>query len=173
MSRFDRFGQGLLKGLGVTGKTVVSRAPITVQYPEERLNVSRRIRGPELLWVQFKCTGCATCAKSCPQGSIELVTSPVPEDNNYRVEEFLVDHGRCMFCGLCVESCPFDALYMGRGYERATYRREDLVLPKEKLQMSDDRQPSGYYRPEIEATLPLQTLLVLGQRKAPDKVEGK
>ncbi|MDP6509605.1 MAG: NADH-quinone oxidoreductase subunit I [Dehalococcoidia bacterium] len=166
MSRFDRFGLGLAKGLALTGKTLFSRPNITVQYPEQRLDVSRRLRGPELIWVSLKCTGCATCAKSCPQGSIQLVTSPELVDNKYQVEEFLVDHGRCMFCGLCVEACPFDALYMGRGYERAAYRRGDLILPKEKLQMSADRKPSAYCRPEMEAELPLQTLLVYGQTRA-------
>jgi NAD(P)H-quinone oxidoreductase subunit I len=166
VSRFDRFGLGLAKGLALTGKTALTRPNITVNYPEERLNVSRRLRGPEIIWMPLKCTGCATCAKSCPQGSIELVTSPELVDNKYQVEEFLVDHGRCMFCGLCVEACPFDALYMGQGYERATYRRGDLVLPKEKLLVAADRHPSAYFHPEDEADLPLQTLLVYGQRKA-------
>lgn len=162
---FNRFGQGLGKGLALTVRHLV-RPTITTQYPEERLNNSRRLRGPELIWVPVKCTGCATCAKSCPQGSIVIETVPELVNNKYEVARFFVDHGRCMFCGLCVEACPFDALYMGRGYERASYRRRELELEKEQLEMAADRQPSGYFRPEIEETLPPQTLLVYGERKA-------
>ena len=54
---------------------------------------------------------------------------------------------------------------MGINYERAQYRRGDMVLSKEMLQLSDIRQPSGYARPKIEATLPKQTLLVYGDKE--------
>jgi NAD(P)H-quinone oxidoreductase subunit I len=135
------------------------RPTITVQYPEERLVTSRRFRGYELVWYPGRCTGCATCAKLCPQGNIEIVTSR-SEDNRFVVEKFEVDTGRCMFCGLCVEACPFDALFMGRNYERSSYRRRELVLSKEELTLSEKRQPSGYARPRVEALMPRQTLLL-------------
>jgi NAD(P)H-quinone oxidoreductase subunit I len=140
------------------------RPPITVQYPEQKLNVSRRIRGNELVWLVDRCTGCATCAKACPQGNIEIVTH-LSDENKYVVDKFEVDAGRCMFCGLCVEACPFDALAMGRSYERAQYRRRDVILSKEQLLISDVRQPSGYFRPEIEASLPKQSLLIFWDRE--------
>jgi len=151
--------------MALTLKHLVARAPVTTQYPEERLVNSKRLRGYEIIWVSYNCTGCATCAKSCPQGNIEIRTSRRLDENRFEVEAFTIDHGRCMFCGLCVESCPFNALYMGRGYEHATYFRNELVLDKEKLAMSAERQPSGYFRPEIEETLPRQTLLIYGERK--------
>lgn len=156
--KFERYGIGIVKGMALTFKHLF-RPPITVQYPEEKLAVSRRIRGNELVWYLDKCTGCATCAKSCPQGNIEIITH-VGGENNYVVDKFEIDIGRCMMCGLCVEACPYEALAMGRSYERAQYRRRQLVLSKEALQPSDIRQPSGYARPKIEVTLPKQSLLV-------------
>jgi len=157
--RFERYGIGVAKGMALTLKHLF-RKPITTQYPEERLTVSRRIRGNELIWDRGKCTGCATCAKSCPQGVIRIVTSVSPEENKYVVEKFEVDIGYCIFCGLCVESCPYEALFLSYDYERARYRRQELVMSKEGLLVSDKKQLSAYARPKVEATLPKQTLLL-------------
>ena len=156
--KFERYGIGIAKGLRVTFKHLF-RQPITTQYPEQTLTPSRRFRGYELVWDQERCTGCATCAKSCPQGNIEIVTSK-GEENNYIVEKLELDSGRCMFCGLCVEACPYEALFMGRGCERASYRRSQLVLAKEQMELTAEKQLSGYARPKVEASLPKQTLLL-------------
>lgn len=157
--KFERFGLGIAKGLVVTFKHLF-RHWITTQYPEQRLVLSRRFRGNELVWDPVKCTGCGTCAKSCTQGEIRITTSEGPA-NKYIVEKFEVDIGRCIFCGLCVESCPYEALFMGMSYEKSNYQREKLVLEKEDLQkVSPERQPSGYFRPGQAAKLPAQNLLV-------------
>ena len=161
--RFEHYGIGIAKGMALTLKHLF-RHPITTQYPEERLTVSRRIRGNELVWDKERCTGCATCAKSCPQGAIQIITSVNTEENKYVVEKFEVDNGHCIFCGLCVESCPYEALFMSYDYERARYRRQELVMAKEGLLLSDKKQPSGYARPKVEATLPQQTLLLDRER---------
>jgi formate hydrogenlyase subunit 6/NADH:ubiquinone oxidoreductase subunit I len=58
-----------------------------------------------------------------------------------------------------VEACPFDALYMGRDYERWSYRLEEQTLQKEDL---GARQPSGYAHDEIAKDLPPQSLLIDG-----------
>jgi NADH-quinone oxidoreductase chain I len=157
--KFERFGIGIAKGLSVTLRHLLRR-PVTTQYPEQRLVTSRRIRGNELIWDKNKCTGCATCAKTCPQGVIHIMTSVSTGENKYKVEQFEADMGYCIFCGLCVEACPFEALFMGYAYERARYRRGELVLDKENLLASEERKPSGYARPKIEASLPRQTLLL-------------
>jgi len=155
--KFEHYGRGLAKGMALTFRHALRR-PMTTQYPEQKLVVSRRFRGYELVWYEDKCTGCATCAKACPQGNIEIVTTP--EGDRYKVLKFEVDTGRCMACGLCVEACPYQALYIGRGYERARYRRKEVVLTKEDLKPSKERQPSGYAYPEVAEKLPEQTLLV-------------
>lgn len=156
--KFERYGLGIAKGLTVTIKYLWHH-PITTQYPEQRLVTSRRTRGNELIWDKAKCTGCATCAKTCPQGVIHIETSR-GEENNYVVDKLEVDSGYCIFCGLCVESCPYAALFLDYGYERAKYRRRELVLAKEKLELSEGKQISSYAHPEIDATLPQQTLLI-------------
>lgn len=157
--KFERFGLGILKGLGVT-IIHLFRHPAVSQYPDQCLNVSRRFRGNELVWSRLKCTGCATCAKACPQGAIEIVTSTNPVDNKYEVQTYRVDTGYCIQCGLCVEACPYDAVYMGHAYERARYRRADVVQANDALLESPQRPVSGYFHPEFADKLPPQTLLV-------------
>jgi len=157
--KFERYGIGIAKGLTVTIRHLF-RHPVTVQYPEQRLNTSRRIRGNELIWDSIKCTGCGTCVKTCPQGAIEIVTSTNLVENKYAVEKYQIDTGYCIQCGLCVEACPYEALYMGYSYERAKYRRGELVQTKEMMLESPDRQVSGYFYPDFAAKLPRQTLLV-------------
>ena len=157
--KFERYGIGIAKGLSVTLKNMF-RHPVTAQYPEQRLNIARRTRGNELVWDKDKCTGCATCAKTCPQGVIHIVTSVQLEENKYKVEQFEVDTGYCISCGLCVEACPYEALFMGYAYELAKYRRGELVQTNEMLLASAERRRSAYMHPELAGELPRQTLLV-------------
>jgi len=157
--KFERYGLGILKGMSVTIRHLL-RHPTVSQFPEQRLNMSRRIRGNELIWSREKCTGCATCAKTCPQGAIEIVTTTNTVDNKYEVEKYQVDTGYCIQCGLCVEACPYDALFMGYSYERAKYRRGELVQTDDELLESPERPASGYFHPEVAENLPEQTLLI-------------
>ena len=78
-------------------------------------------------------------------------------DLRYPVTKYQLDGGLCIYCGLCVESCPFEALFMGREYERWHYRFGERFLEKDYLGL---RQPSGYAHEEIEKDLPAQSLLM-------------
>jgi formate dehydrogenase beta subunit len=81
-------------------------------------------------------------------------------DLAYKVEGIAADMGYCIFCGLCVEACPRDALFMEYGFEKARYRREELLLDKNGMALTDGKQRSGYCRPNMEKGLPEQTLLI-------------
>jgi NAD(P)H-quinone oxidoreductase subunit I len=166
--KFEHYGIGIAKGMALTLKHLF-RSPITVQYPDEKLNTSRRIRGNELVWFPDKCTGCATCGKSCPQGSI-VISTHRGEGNKFIVDKFEVDTGRCIFCGLCVESCPYDALALAVDYECANYRRDKLLLTKEQLTVSPEQKPSAYFRPQFEESLPKQSLLLYNQDEGGQKL---
>jgi NAD(P)H-quinone oxidoreductase subunit I len=161
--RFRSFGLGIGKGLALTFKHL-PRKPITVQYPEQKLNSSRRLRGYEFVWDSKLCTGCATCAKSCPQGSIKLVTSRNGDSLYYMVQKLEIDLGHCIFCGLCVEACPYQALFLGRGYEKASYSRGRLIVDKEELE-APGKVRSAYARPQLESELPEQDLLIYRPEK--------
>ena len=146
------YGFGIARGLLVTLKNLF-RTPSTVQYPEERVEQHSRFRGQEFVWYEERCTGCASCAKYCPLGIIEIVTDPskqaMEEGDKYAIEKFDIDIGRCMYCGLCVEACPYDALFMGSGFERARYTRDELFIPMEELKNATKR-PSTWFRPQLE-----------------------
>ncbi len=144
------YGEGILKGMAVTAKHLFKK-PITIQYPEERREPYPRFRGYEFVWYEDRCTGCASCAKYCPLGTIRIVTNPAPDPNvgnKYRIEVFDIDAGRCMFCGLCVEACPYDALFMGTGFERATFTRKSMVVHADELRTSL-KKPSAFARPHL------------------------
>ena len=114
---------------------------------------SQRFRGNEFTVFEERCTACASCAKYCPLGIIEIVSVPggfdAQEGESYKLDVFDIDIGRCMFCGLCVEACPYDALHMGTKFEKSTYVRDDLIITKEKLAESE-KSPSSFYRPQFE-----------------------
>ena len=147
------YGLGILSGLLVTMRNFL-RPSTTVQYPEQRLAQHPRFRGEEFVWYEERCTGCAACAKYCPLGIIKIVTDPagtlMAEGQAYAIETFDIDIARCMFCGLCVEACPYDALFMGSGFEQATYRRMDMVISVDRLR-SAEKRPSTWFRPQLES----------------------
>jgi hypothetical protein len=49
---------------------------------------------------------------------------------------------------------------MGTAYERAKYRRNDLIEANDQLLASTERRASAFMHPELEKDLPEQTLLI-------------
>jgi len=70
----------------------------------------------------------------------------IPEtgsDGVRRLQSYRLDLNRCSFCGLCVEACPVAAIRMGRDYELAAYRKEELIMKTEELQKETGRRTSA------------------------------
>lgn len=123
------WGLGIIKGFGITIKNMF-RPVITVQYPEQKLELPERSR-----WAVHhkfnedgspKCTACLICVKECPDDVLRLVSSP-KEGGGKHIDAYVYEVGACMMCGLCVAACPFDAIEMSHEYELATRDHDDLV----------------------------------------------
>ena len=129
--------RSLVKGLGVTGRYFLKgSAVVTQQYPENRaeLTMFDNFKGELTLLHdennQHSCNACNNCARKCPNGSIEIVSTRVQGDDG-RSKRVLVTHtyhlDRCTFCGLCVQACEQHALAFGQEFEHAVFDKSKLV----------------------------------------------
>lgn len=129
----------LIKGMGITGKHLGMHA-VTLQYPEEKMEMFERSRGIVVLLSdketgELNCTGCELCMRACPTAAIRVVAPRDPETKKKTLEAFTVDNALCCYCGLCEEACNFSALKMAPiYYEQSTLTKDDLLWDKEKLQ---------------------------------------
>jgi NADH-quinone oxidoreductase subunit I len=124
-----------LDALFITFRNIF-RKPVTVMYPREKRPFPERMRGVFAQTLNPKtgeenCIGCRLCEMICPSSVIKVV--PEKRENRSYSREFTLDMGGCMFCELCVQVCPTDAIVMTKNVEFSAYKREDLVLTKEKL----------------------------------------
>ena len=116
----------------------------TEQYPENRkttLHVSKRHRG-RLVFKRnddgsYKCTACTLCEKSCPNGTIKILSHMAedPETGKKKkvLDDYQYDLGDCMFCQLCTNACNFDAIEFTNDFENAVFDRSKLVLKSVSL----------------------------------------
>jgi NADH-quinone oxidoreductase chain I len=125
----------LLKGLRLTLAMFFSR-PVTIQYPERKREVAPRWRGIHYFAHNAKgdtrCVACGLCVAICPSQCIRLVAVELDSGERYP-ERYEINTVRCIYCGMCAEACPVNAIKLGRNYEFVDYRREDLLLDKERL----------------------------------------
>ena len=131
---------GLFKGMWLTLKTMVKRAPVTM-YPDVKEVPVPRARGVISLDVD-NCTVCMLCARECPdwciyiEGHKEEQPASKPGGKpraRATLDRFDIDYSLCMYCGICVEVCPFDALYWSPEYEYSEDNVSNLLHNKEKL----------------------------------------
>jgi NADH-quinone oxidoreductase subunit I len=132
-------GVGLLKGLGVTLKTM-TRPAATRQYPHVKPDLPARSRGVIAL-IEENCTVCMLCARECPDWCIYIDSHKeqvAPKEGGRArtrniLDRFAIDFALCMYCGICVEVCPFDALHWSPEFEYAESQIEKLTHEMDTL----------------------------------------
>src|SRR5688500_3024189 len=131
---------GLLKGLGVTLKTMMTPST-TQQYPHVKPDLPPRSRGVIALKTE-NCTVCMLCARECPDWCIYIEghkesRQPVAEGKRAKkfngLDRFAIDYALCMYCGICVEVCPYDALFWSPEFEYAEHDITELTHEMERL----------------------------------------
>ncbi|MBO8137740.1 MAG: NADH-quinone oxidoreductase subunit I [Desulfotomaculum sp.] len=118
------FGSGLLKGLAITWKEMLT-PKVTIQYPDEIYSLPDRFHG------RFKldkdaCISCGMCVRACPNNVIKMETETVARKK--RLLKYVMDIKYCLFCGFCVESCPKNALGYEKDFELAQYKLDKVPL---------------------------------------------
>ena len=132
-------GVGLIKGLGVTLRTM-TRPAATRQYPHVRPQLPARTRGVIAL-IEENCTVCMLCSRECPDWCIYIDSHKeqvAPKEGGRArtrniLDRFAIDFALCMYCGICVEVCPFDALHWSPEFEYAEYQVERLTHEMDTL----------------------------------------
>ncbi len=134
-------GTGIARALGTTLHHFFFAKPVTIQYPEQRVELPPWTRGrPRLIYDVdsgvLRCTACGGCALACPVDVIKIEQHPSPVKGKI-LDRFDLDMGGCIECALCVEACPFRAIVMAPDFEFATYDRErSLVFNMHELRIA-------------------------------------
>ena len=140
---------------------VTQRGAFTIQYPEEKVPMFPRYRGPLLLLTDpekgiTKCIGCGLCERTCPTESIKVTRAEekVADQNVPATYEY--DMNTCMFCGFCVQICPSSALGHSPELEVGSYDKgEALILNLEQmLELGRKYAPAGVWPVEEKEAEP-------------------
>jgi len=128
--------KSLLAGMRVTGRYFFKPGTTwTQQYPNNRkdLVMFDRFKGevvmPHNEKNEHKCTGCGICEINCPNGSIEIISASVTNEEGKKqriIDKHIYHLGMCTFCGLCVKTCPSQALAFSQEFEHAVFDRTKL-----------------------------------------------
>lgn len=129
--------KSLLTGMTVTGKYFFKPGTtLTQQYPNNRaeLKMFDKFKGEVIMphneKNEHKCTGCGICEINCPNGSIEIISASIINEEGKKqriIDKHIYHLGMCTFCGLCVKTCPSQALAFGQEFEHSVFDRTKLT----------------------------------------------
>ncbi len=123
------------------------RPRVTIQYPEQKAQLSPRYRGRIVLSRDpdggERCVGCYLCAVVCPVDCIALQATEDETGRRYPAF-FRINFSRCIYCGFCEEACPTYAIQLTPDLEMGEYKRDNLVYEKEDLLISGVGKYPGY-----------------------------
>jgi NADH-quinone oxidoreductase subunit I len=131
----------LMRGLSITLSHFFKK-PVTLQYPEQRMQMFPRFRGLHELHRYAngleRCVCCGLCAAVCPADAIYMEAAENTTTERYSAGEryakrYDIDMLRCIFCGYCEEACPEDAIFLGHNFELSDYSRDSFIYAKEQL----------------------------------------
>ena len=119
-------------------RTLFGGQAATVQFPEQKRNISTRYRGIHVLTVREddtpKCVACYMCATACPAECIYIEAGERPEKSIEKYPtRFEIDLLRCVYCGFCVDACPEEAIMMSRENDLVGTSREELIIDRDRL----------------------------------------
>jgi NADH-quinone oxidoreductase subunit I len=120
---------------------------VTVQYPDEKVNLPPRYRGRIILSRDpdggERCVACYLCAVVCPVDCIALQATQDEHGRRYP-EFFRINFSRCIFCGFCEDACPTYAIQLTPDFEMGEYNRQNMVYEKEDLLISGPGKYHNY-----------------------------
>ncbi|HVL47572.1 MAG TPA: NADH-quinone oxidoreductase subunit I [Candidatus Thermoplasmatota archaeon] len=124
--------------------TSMTKAPVTVEYPEEMRDVPENWRGRIKLYLDL-CVGCTTCSMVCPNASCQMEALDYQAPKNKRAIFPRVDIVSCIYCGLCEETCPTDAIRLDKEfklseYDRGVFDYDSYELSKREGQLELERE---------------------------------
>jgi len=121
----------LFVGMKVTISHVF-RAPVTSQYPRQRIEMSKAYRNViRLIEIEeigsHDCIDCQACVRVCPSDCIVVEGERPDGMRKKRATLFEVEFALCSECGLCLDVCPTDTLGYSREYDQAGFRRDEFL----------------------------------------------
>jgi NADH-quinone oxidoreductase chain I len=119
----------IIESIGSVVKEVVKK-PTTLEYPEEKEDLTDNYRGVHKLDMKT-CISCAACERICPNNTITMVEVDT-EKGVKKMPEINLE--RCLYCALCEEVCPTRCLTLTKDYDFVKYDRREYVKRPEDLE---------------------------------------